>query len=60
MSKLRLHNLPQCLINDPEVRVFNGLPVVSRPEVCTTATRERVLDEHTAAIDEPPDVFSHC
>jgi hypothetical protein len=57
VSKLFLDDFPQGLRNDPEVRVFNGLPIVSRTEAGTAAARERVLDEDPAAIDEPPDVF---
>src|SRR5882762_1931879 len=56
-AEFGLHGLPQGLADDPELRMFDDLPIVERTEVRTATAGQRVLDEDAAAKDKAADVF---
>src|SRR5437899_2549280 len=56
-SEFGLHRLPQLRVNDPELRVFDDLPIVRGTEVDTATPGQRVLDEEAAPEDKAADVF---
>src|SRR5438093_4443528 len=56
-SEFGLHGLPQLLVNNPELRVFDDLPLVRRTQVHTATPGQGVLDEEAATEDEAADVF---
>src|SRR6266705_2360814 len=57
VAKFRLNGFPQRLVDDPELGVFDDLPIVRRAEVRTATPGQRVFDEDAAPKDKAADVF---
>src|SRR5882762_2084962 len=57
-AEFGLHGLPQGLADDPELRMFDDLPIVERTEVRTATAGQRVLTKMRRPKTKRPMYFS--